>query len=100
LTQNYPQVRKLAISSREDGQRVDNFLIKQLSGVPKSHIYRLLRSGQVRVNGGRVKPERKLVVGDEVRVPPVRAAEKGEAVRPPDALLKRLRDAIVHEDEH
>jgi 23S rRNA pseudouridine955/2504/2580 synthase len=100
LTQNHPQVRKLAISSREDGQRVDNFLIKQLAGVPKSHIYRLLRSGQVRVNGGRVKPERKLVAGDEVRVPPVRAAEKGEAVRPPDALLKRLRDAIVHEDEH
>ncbi|MEQ1438624.1 RluA family pseudouridine synthase [Fontimonas sp. SYSU GA230001] len=82
------------------GQRIDNFLLKQLSGVPKSHVYRLLRSGQVRVDGGRVKPERKLAQGEEVRIPPVREADKGEAVRPPDAVLNRLRDAIIHEDEH
>ncbi len=100
MTQNRPQVRKLAIGAREDGQRIDNFLLKQLPGVPKSHVYRLLRSGQVRVNGGRVKAERKLASGDEVRIPPVRAAEKGEAVRPPDAVLNRLREAIIHEDEH
>lgn len=100
MTQNCPQVRKIAISAREDGQRIDNFLLKQLSGVPKSHVYQLLRSGQVRVNGGRVKAERKLAVGDEVRIPPVRAPEKGSAARPPDAVLNRLRAAIIHEDEH
>ncbi len=100
MTQNRSQVRKVVVGAGEDGQRIDNFLIKQLSGVPKSHIYRLLRSGQVRVNGGRAKPERKLVVGEEVRIPPVTEPEKSETVRPPDAVLKRLRDAIVHEDEH
>ncbi|HEX4895047.1 MAG TPA: RluA family pseudouridine synthase [Solimonas sp.] len=88
------------MTANEDGQRIDNFLLKQLPGVPKSAVYRLLRSGQVRVNGGRAKPERKLVKGEEVRIPPVRLAEKGEAVRPPDALLNRLRAAIIHEDEH
>ncbi|WP_436286670.1 RluA family pseudouridine synthase [Solimonas marina] len=79
---------------------MDNFLLKQLPGVPKSHIYQLLRSGQVRINGGRAKAERKLVKGDEVRIPPVRAADKAQTARPPDAVLNALRAAIVHEDEH
>ncbi|HVT35925.1 MAG TPA: pseudouridine synthase, partial [Nevskiaceae bacterium] len=92
------EVRKVEVGAREDGQRIDNFLLRQLPGVPKSHVYRLLRSGQVRINGGRAKPERKLASGDEVRIPPVRMAEKGAAVRPPDAVLNRLREAIVYED--
>lgn len=100
MTQNRPQVRKISISAAEDGQRVDNFLVKQLAGVPKSHIYRLLRSGQVRVNGGRVKAERKLAIGDEVRIPPVRQDEASERQRPPDSALNELRAAILHEDEH
>lgn len=100
MTQNRSQVRKVVVGAAEDGQRIDNFLIKQLSGIPKSHIYRLLRSGQVRVNGGRAKPERKLVGGEEVRIPPVEMPDKAESVRPPDAVLKRLRDAVVHEDDH
>lgn len=90
----------MTVGEREDGQRIDNFLLKQLSGVPRSAVYRLLRSGQVRINGGRAKPERKLARGDEVRIPPVRMAAKGETVRPPDTVLNRLRDAIIHEDEH
>lgn len=93
-------VRHVKAGARESGQRIDNFLLRELPGVPKSHVYRLLRSGQVRINGGRAKPERKLEEGDEVRIPPVRMAEKGEAVRPPDEVLKRLRDAVIHEDEH
>lgn len=100
MPQARPQVRHLSVSSKEEGQRIDNFLLKQLPGVPKSHIYRLLRSGQVRVNGGRVKPERKLVLGEEIRVPPVRVAEKGTVVRPPDEVLNRLRESIVYEDAH
>ncbi len=100
MTQTRQEVRKVTVTAGEDGQRIDNFLLKQLPGVPKSHVYRLLRSGQVRVNGGRAKPERKLVQGEEVRIPPVRMAEKGEAVRPPDAVLNKLRSSVIHEDEH
>jgi 23S rRNA pseudouridine955/2504/2580 synthase len=91
-------VRKVPVTAADAGQRVDNFLLKRLPGVPKSHVYRLLRSGQVRVDGGRAKPERKLVLGEEVRIPPVRIAEPGAQVRAPDAVLNKLREAIVHED--
>ena len=94
------QVRHVTVGAYEDGQRIDNFLLKRLPGVPKSHVYQLLRSGQVRVGGGRAKAERKLVAGEEVRIPPVRVAERGEPVRAPDAVLNRLREAIVFEDEH
>ena len=94
------QVRHVRVGANDAGQRIDNFLIKHLPGVPKSHVYRLLRSGQVRVAGGRAKAERKLIEGEEVRIPPVRVAEKGEPVRAPDAVLNRLREAIVFEDEH
>ncbi|WP_439640743.1 RluA family pseudouridine synthase [Nevskia sp.] len=90
----------MTIGPNEDGQRIDNYLMKCLPGVPKSHIYLILRSGQVRVDGGRAKPDRKLALGEEVRIPPVRIAEKTEQVRAPDAVLNRLREAIVHEDEH
>jgi 23S rRNA pseudouridine955/2504/2580 synthase len=93
-------VRRVVISRNESGQRLDNFLMKTLPGVPKSHVYRLVRSGQVRVNGGRVKPMRRLTEGDEVRVPPVRVAPEGAPVRPPDAVLDRLRAAIIFEDAH
>ncbi|MGQ0701220.1 MAG: RluA family pseudouridine synthase [Panacagrimonas sp.] len=99
-----PQVatgaRHVKAGGRETGQRIDNFLLRELPGVPKSHVYRLLRSGQVRINGGRAKPERKLEEGDDVRIPPVRMAEKGDTVRPPDEVLNRLREAVIHEDEH
>ena len=72
----YPRSR-----SEEDsaGQRVDNFLIRLLKGVPKSHVYRILRSGEVRVNRGRVGPDARLAIGDVVRVPPVRVAEPSAA---------------------
>jgi len=90
----------VSVGANEDGQRIDNFLLKQLPGVPKSHVYRLLRSGQVRVNGGRAKAERKLVAGEQIRIPPVREVDKAQAIRPPDAVLNRLRAAIIHEDEH
>ena len=62
------------------GQRVDNFLSRILKGVPKSHIYRILRSGEVRINKGRVGPDARLALGDVVRVPPVRTAAPA---RPP-----------------
>jgi 23S rRNA pseudouridine955/2504/2580 synthase len=91
-------VRHVEVGAGEAGQRIDNFLIKQLGGVPRSHVYRLLRSGQVRLNGGRVKPERKLALGDDVRIPPVRMADKGTPVRPPDEILNRVRESIILEN--
>ena len=67
-------VKMLTISEDEAGQRIDNYLLAKLKGVPKSLIYRILRKGEVRVNKGRIKPEYKLQNGDVVRVPPVRVS--------------------------
>ncbi len=92
-------VRILTVPADRAGQRLDNFLLGQLKGAPRSLIYKLVRSGQVRVNGGRAKAERKLEPGDEVRVPPVRLNEEGDKAGPPAAFMKRLEDAIVFEDD-
>jgi 23S rRNA pseudouridine955/2504/2580 synthase len=81
-----------------DGQRLDNFLLGQLKGAPRSLVYKLVRSGQVRVNGGRAKAERKLAAGDEVRIPPVRLGEPNEKGTPPAGFLKAMEAAIVFED--
>ncbi|MCW0405409.1 MULTISPECIES: RluA family pseudouridine synthase [Xanthomonas] len=91
-------VRILKVPEDRAGQRVDNFLLGQLKGAPRSLIYKLMRSGQVRVNGGRTKAERKLEAGDEVRIPPVRLTEEGEKSAPPEAFMARLEAAIVYED--
>nr|MDQ2972375.1 S4 domain-containing protein [Pseudomonadota bacterium] len=69
-------VRTLAIGPERDGQRVDNALATLLKGVPRSLVYRLLRTGQVRINGKRAKPDTRLVEGDQLRIPPVRVAER------------------------
>ena len=69
------RVTWLEVGDESASQRIDNFLLRHLKGVPKSHVYRVLRSGEVRVNSGRVNPEYRLRVGDRIRVPPVRVAE-------------------------
>jgi len=71
-------VKTLVISEDESGQRIDNYLLAKLKGVPKSLIYRIVRKGEVRVNKGRIKPEYKLQTGDVVRVPPVRVAQQND----------------------
>jgi len=91
-------VRILKVPEDRAGQRVDNFLLGELKGAPRSLIYKLMRSGQVRVNGGRTKAERKLEAGDEVRIPPVKLHEEGEKTAPPDAFMARLEAVIVYED--
>ncbi|MEN4768068.1 23S rRNA pseudouridine(955/2504/2580) synthase RluC [Duffyella gerundensis] len=97
---NPPAVQIVAISADEAGQRIDNFLRTQLKGVPKSMIYRILRKGEVRVNKKRIKPEYKLVAGDEIRIPPVRVAERDEqTVSPKLAKVASLADAILYEDD-
>ncbi len=92
-------VQLLEVPPELAGQRIDNFLRTQLKGVPKTLIYRILRKGEVRVNKGRIKPEYKLQVGDMVRVPPLRLAERDEVVPLAQGLLERLEAAIVYEDK-
>ncbi|MFT4247114.1 MAG: RluA family pseudouridine synthase [Pseudomonas sp.] len=98
-TPKAPGARTVKVPDDRSGQRLDNFLLGQLKGAPRSLVYKLVRSGQVRVNGGRAKAERKLEGGDEVRLPPVRLAEEGERTPPPDAFLARMEAAIVFEDD-
>lgn len=77
--------------------RLDNYLLRLLKDVPKSHVYRIVRSGEVRVNRGRAKPGTRLKTDDTVRVPPVRVRDRGQAPRPPDALKARVQASIVEE---
>jgi len=90
--------RTVTIAEDRDGQRIDNFLLGYLKGAPRSLIYKLLRSGQVRVNGGRAKAERKLEAGDQVRIPPVRLEEAADRGTPAKGLLEVMEASIVFED--
>lgn len=92
-------VRTATVPDDREGQRLDNFLLGQLKGAPRSLVYKLVRSGQVRVNGKRAKPDSRLEGGDLVRIPPVilNVAEPVSAA--PTSMLERLEAAIVFEDE-
>ena len=96
-----PNVQFLTISDDEAGQRIDNYLLNKLKGVPKSLIYRIVRKGEVRINKGRVKPEYKLQVGDVLRIPPVRISEK-EQPQISNKLNKvnQLGNQIIFEDDY
>ena len=91
--------RIVRVPEDRDGQRLDNFLLGQLKGAPRSLVYKLVRSGQVRVNGGRAKADRRLEGGDEVRIPPVRVASPEERGTPARGLMDALAAGIVFEDE-
>ena len=88
------QAQFVTITEEEAGQRIDNYLLRVCKGVPKSHIYRILRSGEVRVNKGRIDQLYRLADGDVVRIPPVRVAEKSSAVVPGAEF------SILFEDAH
>lgn len=91
-------VQIVKVGEDKDGQRVDNFLTTRLKGVPRSLIYRILRTGQVRINGKRAKPDTRLAVGDDVRIPPVRVAEPTDHGTPATGQLNKIEAAIIHED--
>lgn len=93
-------VRQLEIGPERDGQRIDNALMTLLKGVPKSMIYRLLRTGQVRVNGKRAKPDTRLSQGDMLRIPPVRVAERPAEQGASQGALEAVTEAIIFEDKH
>lgn len=87
------------VTSQEEGQRLDNYLIRRLKGVPRSHIYQIIRAGEVRVNKKRAKPSAHLAINDLIRIPPVRTAStKTLALKEP--LAARLKNAILYEDSH
>jgi len=90
-------VRKVHIDAEGAGQRVDNFLRKELPGVPKSRLYRLLRRGEVRINGGRVRADHRLQAGDEVRIPPARLREPGAA--PSGGYAASIAERVLFEDK-
>ncbi len=93
-----PSVLNLRIEPDYDGQRIDNFLMGFLKGVPRSYVYRILRRGEVRVNKGRIQASYRLRAGDLVRIPPVRMAERNPA-DPGQRVLQQIRQAIVFEDD-
>lgn len=94
-----PQVRFYTANSEEAGQRIDNFLMKTLKGVPKSMIYRLLRKGEIRVNKKRTKPDYKLVEDDSIRVAPIRISEKENTVSTQLNVVANLEKQILFEDD-
>ena len=94
-----PQVRFYTIESDDAGQRIDNFLLKTLKGVPKSMIYRLIRKGEIRVNKKRIKPEYKVVAEDIVRVAPIRTSENTNTVSTKLNIVTNLEKQILFEDE-
>jgi 23S rRNA pseudouridine955/2504/2580 synthase len=94
-----PQVRFFTIDSEDAGQRIDNYLVKTLKGVPKSLIYRLLRKGEIRVNKKRTKPDYKLVDEDIVRVAPIRVSEASAPVSTQLHVVSSLESHILFEDD-
>lgn len=94
-----PIVRFVEIFEEDSGQRLDNFLITKLKGVPKTRIYRIIRKGEVRVNKGRIDNKYRLKAGDIVRIPPVRVAVRNNEVDLQPTLKRSLEHDIVYEDE-
>ncbi|MEY2342438.1 23S rRNA pseudouridine(955/2504/2580) synthase RluC [Acidithiobacillus sp. IBUN Pt1247-S3] len=92
-------VRYLEIGEAEAGQRLDNFLLRVMKGVPRSHVYKILRSGEVRVNKGRAKAQYHVTLGDQVRVPPVRQADPSPTPKVAPKLADDLLTRILYEDD-
>lgn len=107
LSEARSAVRQVQIGAEDQGQRLDKALGRLLPGVPRSRLFRLIRRGEVRINGRRASPEQRLAAGDRLRVPPVRVepaagtggAEQGSAARAPAALVRRVEASILHSDE-
>jgi len=91
------RVQLVEIDEHAEGQRLDNFLMAHLKGVPRTWVYPVLRKGEVRANKGRAKPAYRLQAGDQVRIPPVRQAER-QVGSPPDGQIKKIINSIFYED--
>jgi 23S rRNA pseudouridine955/2504/2580 synthase len=96
-TKNTSGVRRVSVDADREGQRLDNFLTANLKGVPRSAIYRIIRTGQVRINGGRCKASSRLREGDEVRIPPTHVKSREDAVIP-ERVLQQVRSSLIFEN--
>ncbi len=93
-----PGVSYLTVDEDSSGQRLDNYLVRELKGVPRTRLYRALRKGEIRVNKGRVRADYRLVAGDNVRIPPLRQPLPSETPQVPHYWIEQLEQRVVHED--
>jgi 23S rRNA pseudouridine955/2504/2580 synthase len=93
------KVKKVEIGSGNEDQRIDNFLITEIKNIPKSHVYKLIRTGQVRINSSRVKPSTKLKIGDIVRIPPYKSTETIEPKISQEMINKTIKNILYENDE-
>lgn len=93
------QVQLIRVEAPQKGQRLDNFLMRHLKGVPRSRVYRIIRRGEVRVNKKRIKPEYRLEIGDQVRIPPFTGSDEPLIPKPGAGLSKLLKDSVLREDD-
>ena len=95
-----PKVQYRIVDEQSEGQRLDNYLLRELRGVPKTRLYRAMRKGEIRVNKGRVKADYRLVIGDTVRIPPLHAPAPTEQANLPRYWAKELSSRIIYEDNN
>src|ERR1700742_3153230 len=95
-----PAVRHLEVTQDQAGQRLDNFVHRLLGDLPRSRIYRVIRKGEVRVNGHRAGPDTRLQAHDKVRIPPVKVKPASEVGQPSTQLLEVIRAAVVYSDSN
>ena len=97
-----PKASHVTVLGDDDGQRLDNWLLRALKGIPRSRVYRLLRKGEVRVNGKRAKPEQRVATGDDIRLPPVRPVEPGALIvrHASSGMIDAIEAAIIHSDDN
>lgn len=91
-------VRLVTVSAAQANRRIDNFIIRELAKVPKTRIYQMLRRGEIRVNGGRIKQDYRLQAGDQVRIPPVHYRESEKKTLPNKRLVELVRDSVIFEN--
>ncbi len=97
--EKFSSVQVLTIDPETSGQRIDNYLLGLLRGIPRSHVYRIIRKGEVRINKGRIRADYRLQAGDRIRIPPLRLPARGAVQQPGGEVLARLSKAILFEDE-
>ncbi len=99
LNGNRSGPENITVRPEQAGRRIDNFLLAHLKTIPKSRIYQMLRRGEVRANGGRIKPDYRLQPGDDIRIPPVFEQARADPGKPPERLVETIRSCVIYEDE-
>lgn len=95
----HQKVQYMSIDEYSVGQRLDNYLLKCLKNVPKTHIYRIIRKGEVRINKKRAKPAIRLQLGDVVRIPPIQLQEQQPIIRSSPTFIEQIRSRVLHDDQ-